>query len=223
MAMSADFGLASEDKPRRDAQVIIELITRARDGDRQAWDALVDRYAPLIWAICRRYRLDQADAENVAQIIWLRLLEQLEKIPDRAALAGWLATAAQRECIRVLRTRRPQQAWYVPDAGDVPDDQSGTAQQELLAAERDAALREALARLPAYCQRLIALLCADPPVPYAEISTRLGIAIGNIGPYRGRCLEKLRRDPAIAALIRADPGPRDGGPRAPVADRTRPE
>jgi hypothetical protein len=45
-------------------------------------------------------------------------------------------------------------------------------------------------------------------VPSAEISTRLGIAIGNIGPYRGRCLEKLRRDPAIAALIRADPGPR---------------
>ena len=92
MAMSADFGLASEDMPRRDAQVIIELITRARDGDRQAWDALVGRYAPLIWAICRRHRLDQADAENVAQIIWLRLLEQLETIRDRAALAGWLAT-----------------------------------------------------------------------------------------------------------------------------------
>jgi DNA-directed RNA polymerase specialized sigma24 family protein len=67
-------------------------------------------------------------------------------------------------------------------------------------------LREALARLPAYCQRLIALLCADPSVPYAEISTQLGIAVGNIGPYRGRCLEKLHRDPAIAALTRADSG-----------------
>jgi DNA-directed RNA polymerase specialized sigma24 family protein len=92
----------------------------------------------------------------------------------------------------------------VPDAGDDPDNQSGTAEQEQLAAERDAALREALARLPAYCQRLIALLCADPSVRYAEISTQLGIAVGNIGPHRGRCLEKLRRDPAIAALTRAD-------------------
>jgi RNA polymerase sigma factor (sigma-70 family) len=202
MAMSADFGLASEDKPRCDAQVVAELVTRARDGDRQAWDTLVDRYAPLIWAICGRYRLDRADAEDVGQSVWLRLHEQLEKIRDRAALAGWLATTAQRECIRVLRTRPPQPAGYVPDAGDVPDDQSGTAEQELLAAERDAALREALARLPAYCQRLIALLCADPPVPYAEISARLGIAVGSIGPCRGRCLEKLRRDPAIAALIK---------------------
>ena len=206
MAMSADFGPASQDKPRCDARVVVELVTRARDGDRQAWDALVDRYAPLIWAICRRYRLDRADAEDVGQIVWLRLLEQLEKIRDRAALAGWLATTAQRECIRVLRTRLPQPAGYVPDAGGDPDNQSGTAEQEQLAAERDAALREALARLPASCQRLITLLCADPSVPYAEISTQLGIAVGNIGPYRGRCLEKLRRDPAIAALTRADSG-----------------
>jgi RNA polymerase sigma factor (sigma-70 family) len=202
--MSADFGLASEDKPRRDAQVVVELVIRARDGDRQAWNALVDRYGPLIWAICQRYRLDQADAEDVGQRVWLRLLDQLEKIRDRAALAGWLATTAQQECIKVMRIRPPQPAGYAPDAGDVPDDQSGTAEQELLAAERDAALREALARLPASCQQLITLLCADPSLPYTEISTRLGIAAGNIGPYRGRCLEKLRRDPAIAALIRAD-------------------
>jgi hypothetical protein len=41
-------------------------------------------------------------------------------------------------------------------------------------------------------------------VPYAEISARLGIPVGSIGPSRGRCLEKLRRDPAIAALINAE-------------------
>jgi RNA polymerase sigma factor (sigma-70 family) len=203
--------------------LVVDLVTRARDGDRQAWDALVDRYAPLIWAICRRYRLDRADAEHVGQTVWLRLLEQLENIRDPAALAGWLAATAQRESIRVLRTRRPHPAGYVPGAREVPDDQSATAKQELLAAERDAALREALARLPAYCQRLMALLCADPSVPYAEISTRLGIAVGSIGPDRGRCLEELRRDPAIAALIRAANGPRDGELRAPAADRARPE
>jgi RNA polymerase sigma factor (sigma-70 family) len=215
---------AGGDQARPDElPVVVDLITRARDGDRQAWDALVDRHAPLIWATCQRYRLDRADAEHVGQSVWLRLLEQLENIRDPAALAGWLAATAQRECIRVLRTRRPHPAGYVPGASEVPDDQSAAAEQELLAAERDAALREALARLPAYCQLLIALLCADPSVPYAEISTRLGIAVGSIGPDRGRCLEKLRRDPAIAALIRAASGPRDGELRAPVAGRTRPE
>jgi DNA-directed RNA polymerase specialized sigma24 family protein len=51
---------------------------------------------------------------------------------------------------------------------------------------------------------LIALLIEDPPVPYAEISTRLGIPVGSIGPNRRRCLDKLRHHPAIAALIHAE-------------------
>jgi len=77
------------------------------------------------------------------------------------------------------------------------------AGQELLAAERRAALGVAFTRLPSPCRQLIALLIADRPVPYAEISARLGIPVGSIGPSRGRCLDKLRRHPAIAALINA--------------------
>ena len=41
-------------------------------------------------------------------------------------------------------------------------------------------------------------------MPYAEISARLGIPVGSIGPNRGRCLDRLRRYPAIAALITAE-------------------
>jgi DNA-directed RNA polymerase specialized sigma24 family protein len=58
--------------------------------------------------------------------------------------------------------------------------------------------------LPPCCQGLIALLTEDPPLSYAEISARLGIPVGSIGPTRRRCLDKLRRDPAIAALISAE-------------------
>ena len=110
----------------------------------------------------------------------------------------------RRECLRVRRAVRPLADGHVPDAGALPDDLAGTAEQELLAAERQAALREAFARLPLRCQRLIALLIEDPPVPYAEISGRLGIPVGSIGPNRRRYLDKLRRDPAIARLIDAE-------------------
>ena len=79
------------------------------------------------------------------------------------------------------------------------------AEQELLAAERHAALREALTRLPPCCQQLISHAHRRTrPVPYAQISATLGIPVGSIGPRRGRCLDKLRRDPAIAALINAE-------------------
>jgi len=72
--------------------------TRARNDERQAWDALVERYAPLIWSICRRHRLDAADAQDAAQSVWLKLVDQLDEIRDPAALPGWLATTTRREC-----------------------------------------------------------------------------------------------------------------------------
>jgi len=199
--MPADQDLAHDPQQMRDNPVVT-LVMRARTGDERAWDALVERYAPLIWSLCRRYRLDAAEADNVGRSVWLQLANHLGKISDPAALPGWLATATRRECKLVLNTAQaPQAARYAPDAQSAPDDQAKTLEQALLVAERHAALREALTHLPPCCQQLIALLIEDPPVSYAEIGARLGIPVGSIGPNRRRCLDKLRHHPAIAALI----------------------
>ena len=184
---------------------VAELVTRARNGDRLAWDQIVERYAPLIWSICRRHRLGGPDAEDVGQVVWLRLVDQLDNLRDPAALPGWLATTTRRECLRVLRcARQPQVAGLELDAEHMPDTRAVAAEQELLLAERDAALRQAFSDLPPNCQRLVALLIADPPLSYAEIGAALGISVGSIGPNRSRCLAKLRRHPAIARLINAE-------------------
>jgi RNA polymerase sigma factor (sigma-70 family) len=191
----------------RDDPVITDLVNRAAKGEKDAWDTLVERFIPLIWSICRQHRLGDADAKDVGQNVWLQLMDQLHKIRDPAALPGWLATVTRRECLRVIgATHRLPAAGYVISAEIIPDEQSGMAEQELLAAERHAALHEALAALPPSGERLIALLLEDPPVSYAEISARLGIPVGSIGPIRRRCLDKLRRYPAIAALINTDKG-----------------
>lgn len=183
------------------ANPLVQLVTRAADGDKRAWDALVERFGPLIWSICRKYRLSYADAEDVGQNVWLQLTGHLGKIRDPAALPGWLATVTRRECLRATAAKLPLAAGYVLDAEILADEQSETAEQELLAAERYAALREAFATLPPPGQRLIALLLQDPPVSYAEISARLDIPVGSIGPTRRRYLEKLRSYPAVAALV----------------------
>jgi RNA polymerase sigma factor (sigma-70 family) len=190
--------------PRRDDPVVIDLVTRARGGDKQAWDALVERYAPLIWSICRRHGLDDADADDVGQSVWLHLVDQLDRIRDPAALPGWLATTTRRECGRAVRAARgPYPTGYVMDAESIPDEQLLTAEHELLIAEQHAALYQAFTDLPPCCRRLIALLTEDPPVPYAQISATMGIPLGSIGPTRRRCLNRLRRHPAIAALLTA--------------------
>ena len=197
------------------APLVTDLVTRARTGDKRAWDALVERYAPLIWSICRKYRLGRADAEEVGQDVWLRLVDHLDKIRDPEALPGWLATTTRRECGRVLHpAHRRHVSVYACDTENLPDQQANLGDQELLAAERHAALRDALSRLPRRGQQLIAMLIADPPVPYTEISARLGIPVGSIGPNRRRCLDKIRRDPAIAGLINAADAA--GGQRQPL-------
>ena len=194
-------------RPMGDDWRVIDLVTRARNRDKQAWDELVERYAPLIWSVCRRNQLGGADADDVGQNVWLQLVNHLETLRDPAALPGWLATTTRRECGRALRTAQGSHAaGYMPEFESIPDERAQTADQELLAAERHAALREAFADLPPFSQQLIALLAQDPPVPYTEISARLGIPVSSIGPTRRRCLEQMRRHPAIAALINAEDG-----------------
>lgn len=194
----------------RNDPAVTDLVIRARNGDKQAWDALVERYTALIWSICHRYRLDRADAEDVNQSVWLMLVDQLAALREPAALPGWLATTTQRECGRVLRAARRTKPGGQVLEDSTPDNQAATAEEELLKAERHAALRKAFTCLSPSCQQLIAVLIQDPPVPYAQISTELGIPVGSIGPTRRRCLDQLRRHPAIAALIDAQTG---GTPR----------
>ena len=132
-----------------DQQAWDALVTHARNGDEQAWDALVGRYAPLVWSLCHRHRLGPADADTVSHNVWQRLLDQFGHLRDSTAIADWLATTTARECARVRR------------AGNIPDQDGGTAEVELLAAERRDALREAFNHLPPQGQRLMALLIQD--------------------------------------------------------------
>jgi RNA polymerase sigma factor (sigma-70 family) len=206
--MTAASRARREADPMRDDPSVSLLVTRAQAGDQQAWTTLVERYTPLVWSICRRRELDGADASDVGQNVWLQLAGQLNHIRDPAALPGWLATTTRRECSRVLRARRSHAAVAVLDAVNIPGQQTGLAELQLLTAERHAALQEAFTCLSTSCQRLIAMLIEDPPVPYAKISAELGIPIGSIGPTRGRCLDKLRRHPAITALVNAEPSQR---------------
>lgn len=179
---------------------VAELGTAAAAGDATAWEQLVDRYAGLVWSVCLRYRLADADADadDVSQAVWLRTVEQLDRLGDAEALPGWLTTTTSRECLSVLRTGRRTVGLGVnvrvlePTVVDVAEG--------VLEADRASALEAGLAGLPPQRQRLLALLVTDPPPPSTEVGTRLGVPVDSIGPTRARCLDKLRRSPAMAAL-----------------------
>jgi RNA polymerase sigma factor (sigma-70 family) len=184
-----------------DDPLVTSLVTRAASGDQGAWDAIVERYAPLVWSICRRSGLERHDIDDVGQSVWLLLVEKIGTLREPAALPGWLVTTTHRECLRVLRSARRHDHSELPANEQMPPDpDSALIDQEILAHERAAALRAAFAELPRRSRQLLTMLMGDPPCSYEEISATLGLAVGSIGPLRARCLAQLRRSPHLGFI-----------------------
>ncbi|WNV89387.1 sigma-70 family RNA polymerase sigma factor [Umezawaea sp. Da 62-37] len=188
------------------ASPIASLVDAANDGDQRAWNEIVVRYTPLVLSVIYQHRLRPADAADVNQTLWLRLVEQIGKLRDPEALPGWIATTTRNECLRMLKLQQRTQP-FDPQATDeqpVAVDQADV-EAELLAAERRQALRDGFSMLSDQCRELLAKLMADPPPSYADVSEQLDMPIGSIGPTRIRCLNKLRKTPAILAFTGKTP------------------
>lgn len=181
-----------------------ELLQLAAAGNSAAWRTLVDRYEGLLWGIARSHRLDEASASDVVQTTWMRLVEHVDGLRNPDALPGWLAATCRNECLRVLRHNARQ----IPTEDDrIPADSVPPVDDaRLLTQERDAELWRAFAKLSARCQALLRALGADPPPSYEEISAATGMAVGSIGPTRGRCLEHLRRELVARRITATPPG-----------------
>jgi RNA polymerase sigma factor (sigma-70 family) len=182
-----------------------EVVSAAALGEPAAWDALVDRYARLVWAVARAFGLSDADAADVSQTTWLRLAEHLPRLREPDRIGAWLATTARREAMRALARARRERPL---DGLDFVDTESGL-DQRLLETEEAGALWRAFATIPLPCQLLLRLLVAD--CSYAEISEVLDMPVGSIGPRRGRCLQQLR-----ATVLAGDAGKDTAIKAAPV-------
>lgn len=168
------------------------MVAAAAAGDAPAWTELVDRFGTMVMAVARSCRLNDADVAEVHQVVWLRLLENIGRIEQPDRIGAWLATTAKRESLRVVRAKGRldfdhESLLQRPDPASKPVDTGPIAEED------SRAVREAFARLPPHCQRLLRLLAGDEPMSYKQISQSLSMPIGSIGPTRGRCLEHLRR------------------------------
>jgi len=184
--------------PRGDSGAVdlADLVQAAADGEQDSWNAIVERFAGLIWATVRAHRLNAADSAEVVQTTWLRLVEHLDRIREPDRLGGWLATTTRNECLALIR--HGAREVVTSDMETFEADGGVALDQALLATERDRAFWRAFAGLGDRCQALLRVLMADVAPSYQEVSAALGMPIGAIGPTRRRCLERLRRDPQLA-------------------------
>ncbi len=164
----------------------------------QAWKLLVERHVQLVWKVVRCFGLPKEASEEAYQSAWLRAIERLDTLRDPDRFPGWLASIARHEALGVIRARNK-----VVLSASLPEQMATDAPpgDRMQRNELCTAVREAYAQLPRQCQDLLRLLTVDPPVAYREIEDLLDMAHGSIGPTRRRCLEKLRKIPAMATYL----------------------
>lgn len=182
------------------------LVELCLAGAPDAWESLVRRHERLVYAVARAYHLTEPDLADVFQEVFAALIRGLPRLQEPRALVRWLSSTTQRIArASALRARReaalalrvePEVLTRIPSG-------SGPIGAELERLEEQALIRRAMATLPPRCQRLLTALYYEEPGSYAELSRRLGIPIGSIGPTRARCFERLRQ--AYTKLISDQP------------------
>ena len=179
-----------------------ELVAGVRAGDESAWRAMTEQYEPLLRWLARWCGLSAEDAADAVQLTWLRCLEHIDQLTDADRLNNWLVTICRRECIRLATKARRDVVLSEPDMTRLIDDkqQGGDPCAEVALHDQCSRLYHAIMALPERQRVILVELLRREDQSYLDLSRRLGLPVGSIGPTRQRAVTRLRLDPRIADL-----------------------
>ncbi len=167
----------------------VELIRRMAGGDRYAFGAFYDRYAPLAFGLIRRILRNAAEAEEVLQEVFLELWVSAHTFdPARGTPEAWVVMRARSRGIdRARSIRRKSEGMAQLSGGTVPD----AVPDPAMRAEGREIVRGVLGQLPASQQEVIELAFFDG-LTQSEIAARVGQPLGTVKTRMRLGLEKLR-------------------------------
>jgi len=167
-----------------------EMWRRVLSGDASAWQKLIEAYAALVFTVARRAGLNDSDAEDCVQDVWLTLYRTKRTLKDAEAIPAWLIRTTHRRAVGIQqRSRRAKErdADSHIESAKLPD-------HELLQLEREFLLRRAIQQLDPKCRTLIeSLYSENSKLSYQQAAKAIGITPNGLGPLRARCLAKLSK------------------------------
>ena len=170
-----------------------ELVTRARRGDPEAFEALVEKYKKPVYRIARSSVNRHDDADDLAQEIFIRAWEGIRKFKGRSTFKTWLFRIAVNTSINYHRRvgEKVEREIELKEEGlrrsdDAPLD-------TLLKGERKAKLREMIGRLPGK-QRKTLILKIDGEMKYSEIAKAMGCSEGTAKANFFHAVNRLRKE-----------------------------
>lgn len=179
--------------PRETSAEDEKLVQDCLNGDEKAWNRLIDKYKRLIYSVPVKYGFSPEDASDIFQNVCVDLFTNLSKLRKVESIRSWLITVATHKCFHWKRQQR-QDVELDAMEQEVAEDLAPAAPQVLQEVEEEQAVRDAIQKLTPRCAELVKMLFFEqPPVPYADVAQRLGLATGSIGFIRGRCLNRLQK------------------------------
>lgn len=177
------------------------LMLRVKQGDREAFAALVEKYQQPVMNFVHRTLRDETEAEDVAQNVFLQVYKSAARYERTAKFSTWLFTIARNLCLNEIRRRSRHPAESLdaahPDAEDQPlhqfeDRKTCLPTESLLHGELEAKITKALADLPEN-QRTALLLCRQEELSYEEIAEVLDSSLSATKSLIHRARETLKQ------------------------------
>ena len=165
-----------------------EAIEACRQGEREAFDRLVERYQRDVYRLCYRYVNNHQDANDMAQEAFLKAYRALSRFRGDSAFSTWLYRIAVNTCLNFRAARRvPQEelSEHLADGG------AGVAER-MQEDERSAQVRKAVARLPEK-QRATLILKIYHDLTHEEVARVLGASVGTVQANLFHALGNLRK------------------------------
>ncbi|MBL9167958.1 MAG: sigma-70 family RNA polymerase sigma factor [Verrucomicrobiales bacterium] len=183
------------------------LMVQVREGDREAFEALVTKYRQPVLNFVARTLRDEAEAEDIAQQTFVQVWKSAARYEASARFTTWLFTIARNLCLNEIRRRSRHPADSL-DTSDRPgDDQPApqyadpkapSAPDHLSSVELADKVEEAIRDLPE-TQRTALLLCREDELSYEQMAQILGITLSATKSiiFRGRETLKQRLKPYL--------------------------
>ncbi len=180
------------------------LMLRVKRGDRAAFTELVEKYKQPVMNFVFRSLRDEAEAEDLAQNVFLQVFKSRARYERTAKFSTWLFTIARNLCLNEIRRRSRHPAESLEETHTEHEDQPSRQYEDkkvflptenVLHGELAKKIEEALAELPEN-QRTAILLCRQDELSYEEIAEVLDCSLSATKSliHRGRetLKEKLK-------------------------------
>ncbi len=192
------------------------LMLRVKDGDRDAFAALVDKYKQPVMNLAFRTLRDATEAEDLSQHVFLQVFKSAHRYEVSAKFSTWIFTIARNLCLNEIRRRSRHPADSLDETSGENDDQPLRQYEDvktfsppdaLLQGELERKIEAALATLPEK-QRTAILLCRQDELSYEEIARVLRCSVSATKSliHRGREALKQQLKPYLQTGVWRETG-----------------